>query len=536
MPFDAETDTGLLYKIVHEDPEPIQNHRGDIPGLLVSIIEKAIQKDPQSRYKGAEDLIADLESAESEASVSVEGGSPSIAVLPFVDMSSQKDQEYFCDGIAEELINALTQLEGLHVVARTSAFFFKGKDVKIRDIGKELNVKTILEGSVRTAGNRVRITAQLVNVDDGYHLWSEKYDRDLEDIFAIQDEISETIVDKLKLKLLETEKRELRKRQTVDLEAYNLYLKGRWFWNKQTEEDLKKAIECFERSLEKDPNHAPSYAGLADCYSALPFYAAYQPEQALQKSTEAATKALHLDPDLAEAHVSLGRIMKNFEWDWEKAEKEFRRAIELNPGCASAHHWLANNFVCLTRFEEAIEEVTHALRLDPLSIAINEFSGFVYFFAGKSEQAIEALKRTLEMDAGSANAHVLLGLIYSRQSWYEEALSELEKARRISKGLDVLVEPRIAVTYARMGQTDKAQQALADLLERSKKEYVSPYFLADVEFSLGRFDRAFDFLEKAYERHDNWLQYLKADPKFEILNLRSDPRYIALLKKMGLDR
>jgi TolB-like protein len=315
IPFKGDYDQAVVYSILNKEPEPMANLRSEVPTDLQQVVQKAMQKEPRERYQQVDELVTELESTKKkleskkvEAIGEKETSSPSIAVLPFVDMSPQKDQEYFCDGIAEELINALTNIQELRVVARTSAFLFKGEKLDVREIGKKLNVQTVLEGSVRKAANRLRITAQLVNVPDGYHLWSQKYDRDMEDIFAIQDEISLAIVDKLKIKLLGDEKKALVKRHTDNLEAYNLYLKGRYFWNKMNPGGFEKAIENFEQAIEKDPNYALAYTGLADSYMWSSFWGNLPPRQTYPKAREAVKKAIEIDDTLGEAHASLASI------------------------------------------------------------------------------------------------------------------------------------------------------------------------------------------------------------------------------------
>jgi TolB-like protein/Tfp pilus assembly protein PilF len=421
--FDAETDTGLIYKIVHEAPEPITNHRSDIPGSLASLVEKAMQKDPQSRYGDAEELIADLESVKSEASVSAGSSSPSIAVLPFANMSADPDQEYFCDGLAEELINALTQIEDLHVVARTSAFSFKGQQLDVREIGRKLNVATVLEGSVRKAGNRLRITGQLVNVADGYHLWSEKYDRNMDDIFAIQDEISEAIVSKLKPTLLRSEKAKLGKRQTMPIETYDLYLKGRYFLNKSSDDALKKAVDYFEQALAIDPDYAQAYAGLADAHLVLPIYSFSRPQDTYRKGRRAAIRALEIDDT---------RMVKSmYDWDWKGAEKELKKAIELNPGYAAAHFAYAQHLRFMNRLDEAIAEIGIARELNPLSLEINRELGSILIWAGQYDRAIEAFRKAIEMDPNHRYAHMLLGMAYLQKSMTDEALREFEREKEV---------------------------------------------------------------------------------------------------------
>jgi TolB-like protein/Tfp pilus assembly protein PilF len=471
-----------------------------------------------------------------------EKGLSSIAVLPFADMSPEKDQEYFCDGMAEELINALTQIKDLRVIARTSAFSYKGKDVNIRDIGSQLNVATILEGSVRTADNRLRITAQLVDTASGHHLWSERYDRDMGDVFAIQDEITLAIVDKLKPKLLGEEKATLTKRQAVDLEVYDLYLKGLYFQKKQTEVAAKKAVEYFEQAIEKDPNYAPAYAELALSYGLLPYFSPLPSKEAAPKARKMALKALEIDETLAEAHTALGFIKtgSGYDWDWEGAEREYKRAIELNPGYATAHRWYSFNLLLRARLDEAIKEIEQALELDPLSVVLNQNLGVVCRFAKQFDRAIEVLKRTIEMDPSTMYAHHELGAAYFGKSMYEEALIEFQRETEISGGAHAWAEVYTGWIYVEMGKPDEAQKVLDKLLERSKTEYVSPYTLAYFHFVLGKNDEGFELLNKAYEEHDPRLCWLKVGLEFErgseFDSVRSDPRYTALLKKMNLDK
>jgi serine/threonine protein kinase/Flp pilus assembly protein TadD len=534
IPFDAPTDAGLIHKIIYEEPEAISTFRDDVMPALEQAVGKMLEKDPQDRYEDMETLIADLETAKSGAHASVGRRASSIAVLPFVDMSPQKDQEYFCDGLAEELINALTQIEDLHVVARTSAFSFKGEKLDVREIGRRMNVETVLEGSVRKAGNRLRITGQLVNVADGYHLWSERYDREMEDIFAIQDEITLAIVDRLKPRLLRKRKARLLKRKTVDLDAYNLYLRGRFFWNKHTEEGFKKAIECFEQVIERDSDYAPAYAGLADSYAMLPFYSLSLPEETYPRARDAAMKALEIDDTLGEAHVSLAYTKMVYEWNWEDAEKGFKHAIELNPGYATAHHLYAY-YLCFTnRFDEAIKQIRQAHKLDPLSLVISREVGLVSYFCRQYEEAIQANKKTIEMDPSYMYVHLLLGLAYLQYSMHDEAMAEFKKERRLSSAINPAMEGIMGMGYALMDKKDLAREALNNLLEWSKQLYIPPYLVASVYFGLGERDEGFEWLERAYEKRDQWICFLSVEPGFD--NIRTDPRYIALLKKMGLDK
>jgi len=324
-----------------------------------------MEKDKEKRYQSAGEVRSELSKMEKEKSkkekIDEIKWENSVAVLPFKDLSSKKDQEYFCDGMAEELINALTKIERLKVASGSSAFQFKGRGYDIREVGEKLKVQTVIEGSVRKAGNRLRITVQLINVADGFHVWSEKYDRDMEDIFAIQDDISLTIVEKLKVKLLRKEKAKIVKRHTEDVVAYNLYLKGRYFWNKRTKEGFRRAIEYFEQAVAEDSTFVLAYAGLADSYNLLGFYCILSPKESFPKAKAAVKKALEIDDTLAEAHAALGFARMYYDWDWKDAEREFKQAIELNPGYPTAHHWYAEYLALMGQMDAAITEAKQAL-------------------------------------------------------------------------------------------------------------------------------------------------------------------------------
>jgi TolB-like protein/Tfp pilus assembly protein PilF len=499
--------------------------------LKIHLALDSIRSDP--RYKA---LLVKMGLAKPDATVPMIEPSPSIAVMPFVNMSADPEQEYFCDGLSEDLINALTQIADLRVIARTSAFSFKGKNVKMQEIGKELNVATVLEGSVRKAGNRLRITAQLVETAAGHHLWSEQYNREMDDVFAIQDEITHAIVGKLKPTLLAGEEKKLAKRQTVDLEPYNLYLKGRYFFNKVTEEGFKKATEYFERAIKMDPDYALAYAGLADSYISIPINTPLSSKAFFEKGKELALKALEIDEELGEAHASLGYINTAFDWDWKGAEKEFKRAIELNPGYALAHHWYALYLGVMERFEESIREAYIALELDPLSLVMNRIVGMVLAMAGESDRAIEMLKKTVEMDPLFSNVHLALGFVYSQESLYEKALVEYEKEIEASDGWDPVAQCAMGITYAQMGKKDKARKVLDSLTNQLEEENLPHSSLADLHFALGENDKGFKCLDRAYQKRDPWLSFINARPSSGLLHSsRTDPRFIALLRKMNLE-
>jgi serine/threonine-protein kinase len=461
-------------------------------------------------------------------------GRPSIAVLPFLDMSPERDQEYFCEGMAEELINALTHLGGLKVSARTSSFQFKGTGHDVRQIGHDLGVETVLEGSVRKAGSRLRITAQLISVDDGCHLWSESFDRDMEDVFAIQDEISLAIVEELKPELLGDENAMLVRRPIANPEAYNLYLRGRWFWNKRTPGDLMQGIDYFERAIEIAPDYALAYAGMADCYTALAEYSVSPPEGIAAKAKSAALRALEIDDTLAEAHAALGYIKIVYDWDWQGAEAELKRAIELNPQYAPAHHRYAVTLAIIGRYAEALDEIGRAQELEPHSVAISMTLGYLLCAVGEYDSAIEELERALEMDPGSSMTQLTLGVTYLYKSMYDEALAAFREENRILGGRSPHAAAMIGIAYARSGNVDEAERALADLTELAKHQPVSSSIVALLCFSLERKDEGFDWLEKAYKERELVLRQILAvlrDPEVA----GGDPRFADLLEKMGLE-
>ncbi|MDH4270770.1 MAG: protein kinase [Candidatus Aminicenantes bacterium] len=523
VPFSGDTAMSIALKHKSEIPPDPKTLNKQISDELSRIILKCMQKDRKKRYQNVIDLLLDLKKASEDVPIEKKIIEPkwksSIVVLPFADLSQEKDQEYFCDGLAEEVINALRKISELRVVARTSAFAFKGKLEDVREIGKILAVATVLEGSVRKAGKRLRVTVQLINVDGGYHLWSERYDREMEDVFAIQDDITLAVVDNLKVKLLGREKERLTKRYTNDVEAYNLFLKGQFFLNKRTAEGMKKAVLYFEQAVKRDPEYAEAYAGLANYYLLLPIYASFSPKEANLRAKEAVKTALKIDNNLAEALTSLALIKLYDEHDWEGAEQEFKRAIKLNPGYAIAHSWYASEYLVLMgRADEAFEEMERALELDPLSLVMNRDLGMTYYYGHQYDRAIAALKRTIEIEPRFILTHGLLGLAY------------LEKA--IAEGSEPTAKAWMGTAYARMGEKQKAKDILENLLKFSEKEYVSPYFIAILNFHLKEIDQGFRWLEKAFEESDSWFNYINVDPGLD--TVRSDPRLQELLKKLSL--
>jgi len=458
---------------------------------------------------------------------------PSIAVLPFINLSADPEQEYFCDGISEEIINALTHLKGLQVVALTSVLAFKGKHEDIREIGRRLNVGKLLEGCVQKVGNRLRISTQLINVADGYHIWSEQYDREMEDVFTIQDDISMAVVKELEVKLLRKEKAAIVRRNTKNIEAYNLYLMGRYFWNKRYEVGLNKGIDYFQQAIDKDPNYALAYAGIADSYNTMGFWGYCPPRDAFPKARAAAQKALKIDDTLAEAHTSLGWISANYDFDWPTAEREYKQAIALNSGYATAHNWYSVYFMNMGRFNEALAENKRAEQLDPLSIVTNYVAGEILRCMGRYDEAIEQFQKTIEIEPYFGVGYCYLGLAFSQKNKYKEAITALQKSIELTKGLS-WSKGILGYIYTLAGEKGKAEQMLYQMKTRSKKRYVSSASIALIHAGLGEKDKAIELLEKAQEERCSLLLFSKFFREQDIFS--SEPRYKALLKKIGLDR
>jgi len=457
---------------------------------------------------------------------------PSIAVLPFEDLSPGKDQDYLCEGLAESLINALTKIKDLRVPAKTSSFSFRSKEKNIQEIGEKLNVNAILEGSIQKIGNRVRISTRLINVPDESLLWSEQYNREFEDVFAIQDEISLAIIDKLKVQLLGEEKEKVVKRYTENLEAYNLYLQGRYFLNMRTEEGLKKGLDYFQQAIKKDPGYALAYVGLADSYIVLAGYEVFSPKDAFPKAKAAAMKALEIDDMLADAYISLAVIKFENDLDPIAAEKGYKQAIEINPGLASAHKRYAELLSALGRHEEAIKEIKLAQELDPLSLISSTVAGTIYYQAREYDQAIEQCKEVLEKEPNFIPAHAFLGKSYIQKSMYEDAISEFQKSVMLSSRSPLYIAG-LAHAYAVAGKEEEALKIIEELKELSKKKYIPSYSIALIYVGLNEKEQAISWLEKAVEERYFRVLNIKVDPRFNSLN--SDSRYKALLKKLRLE-
>jgi serine/threonine protein kinase/Tfp pilus assembly protein PilF len=584
VPFEGDTALSIAIKHKGEIPKNPKQFNPNIPDDLSGVVLKCLEKDKSKRYQTAGEVRSELEKIEKgiptterivperkpvtsrEITVkfspkrlfipvliviifiigiavvwqlvlqkdtkSITSSKRSIAVLPFVDYSPEKGHEYLCEGIPDTLINALNYIQNLRVPARTSAFSFQGKEYDIREIGQKLNVDNVLEGSIQVVGNNLRVTARLSEVKNGYQLWNASYDRKLEDVFAIQDEIAQAIVRALKLRLLGEKEAPFIRRYTENLEAYSLYLKGLYHWNRRTGKDLSKAIEFYESAIREDPNYALAYIGLADSYSLLTLYSDARPQESFPKAKAAAIKALDLDENLAEAHNSLAYVYERYDWNWEASEAEFRRTLELNPNYATGHFWYSELLMTFGRFEESILEMKRALELDPVSLIINASLGYAYLQAGRPDQALPQLRKSLEMDPNFAYAHQILGMTYADLKRFDEAIDELKKARELS-GDAVMMVASLGLAYGEAGKLEEAKNILEELEAKSQRQYVSPYWTAALYSVLGDVDKAFELMNKAVEERSEWILAIKSGLAF--IPFHSDPRYQALLKKIGLD-
>src|SRR5215831_18358563 len=458
----------------------------------------------------------------------------SIAVLPFENTSKDPNAEYLSEGISEALINSLTELQRLRVTARSTAFQYKGKDVDPRRVGRELQVATVLTGRVRQSRDALSIQVDLVDAVTGAQLWGEEYHRRISDVIAVKQAIAQEVTAKLKLKLTGDEQRRLAKADTTSTEAYRFYLRGRYFWNKRTPDGIKQAIAEFQQAIERDPQFALGYVGLADCYTGLTFYNFAAPHEAMPKAKESAIKALSLDNTVAEAHASLAHVLMNYDWDWPRAEKEFKRSIELKPDYATAHEWYAIHYLTATnRLEESVQEMKRALELEPASLVMNTFMGATFYYAGRYDEAIDQCRRTVEMDPNFAVAHWHLGLAYEQKRLFENAIEEFRKAISLSQG-SPLMKAALGHAYAKAQKTDEANKILDELSELSKHEYVSPLEIAEIHVALGNNEKAFESLEKAYADRSFHLVNLNVSPHFKAL--KSDGRFQALVQRIGLAR
>jgi eukaryotic-like serine/threonine-protein kinase len=454
----------------------------------------------------------------------------SIAVLPFVNSSNDPNTEYLSDGISEALINGLTELQQLRVVARSTAFRYKNKEVDPQQVGRELNVRAVLMGRVRQVGDTLNIQVDLVDATTGAQLWGQEYERKASDVLSIKQAVAREVTDKLRLKLSGDEQRQLTKRDTTNAESFQFYLRGRYYWNKRSAEGIRKAIEQFQQAIDRDPNYALGYVGLADCYLQMEQYAGVPSSETLPKARAAVDRALQLDDSLAEAHTSSASIYQKL-WRWAEAEEEFRRALSLNPNYPTAHHWYAYYFYVKRQFDDAMREIKRAHELDPLSPVISENVAFVYLVKNDLNSAVEQCQRTIELDPGFADAHYILGFAYLKQGRNEEATAEFQKAVELSGRAGTYLS-NLGYCYAVTGRRTEALAILKELEEKHTRGESSGLFLAGVYAGLGDKDQAFAWLERDFQQRSGQLPTIAFRLHFE--NLRSDPRYADLVRRMGL--
>jgi TolB-like protein/Tfp pilus assembly protein PilF len=552
----------------------------ELPPRLEEIINKALEKDRKLRCQSAAELRADLSRLKRDTDSSRSVISPSaaeapahpwwrsraaigiaavaliallaaaswfykfagrgetinsVAVLPFVNASADPNTEYLSDGITESLINSLSQLPHLKVMSRDSAFMYKGKDTDARTVGQALGVRAVFKGRVMQRGDDLEISAELVDARDNSHIWGQQYSRKSSDIFALQGELAKEITGMLRVRLSGEDEKRMAKSYTPSAEAYQDYLRGRFWWNKTTEEGFKKSIEYFQQAITKDPTYALAYSGLADSYSLLASNGGFvPPRQSFPKAKEAALKALAIDDTLAEAHTSLGYIQTFYEWDWSGAEREFQRALALNPSYAEAHYYYGLALRNTGRLQEALAETKRAQELDPLSLLINRGLGLAFYTARQYDQAIEQERKTLDLDPNYMNAHRTLGMAYVQKSMYKEAAAEFDKAL-MSYPDNQYVLSELGYAHALAGKRAEAQKALDRLNDLAKQKYVPAGYRAMIYVGMGEKDKALEWLEKSYEERyvvGDGTADIKVDPVFD--RLRSDPRFQDLLRRMNL--
>ncbi|HSY33682.1 MAG TPA: protein kinase [Verrucomicrobiae bacterium] len=574
--FSGATGGMVIEAVLMRSPVPARNINPDIPPRLEEITRKALHKDREQRYQHVADIHTDLQqlqrdtdsgtvsgwrTAEGDAESGLISSTSrlhppgkqrtrnskphtgavrpdrvskiidSLAVLPFENASRDPEHEYLSDGIAGSLINILATVPKLRVIAQSTVFRYKGRRIDPQAVGRELNVRAVLTGRIMQSGGSLRIGTELVDVASGSQLWGAQYDRKPGDIFAIQDEISNEMSEKLRLKLTRTEKKRLTRHQTEDAEAYRLYLKGRHHWNRWTEDGFYKAVEYFQQAVEKDPSYALAYTGLADSYVLLGWNSYLPPKDAFPKSKMAAMQALRLDPNLGEAHTPRAAVLWLHDWQWQEAQMEFERSLALNPAHPTASHWYAEYLMTMGRHVEAIARIKNSQELDPLSLIISVAIGRDFYMARRYDDALEQLRRTVELDPNYPVTYWVLGLLLTKMGRYELAIAEGEKGVKLSGG-SPLMNAALAQTFATAGRREQAIQILDDLTNLAKQKYVAPYFFAGIHVGLGEDDRAIEYLEKSYEEHSHWLIYLHLDPSMD--GLRSNPRFQDLSRRIGL--
>lgn len=573
-PFEGPTTGDMLVAILDRKPPPLARFAADAPDELEWILLKALNKDRDDRYQLVNGLMTDLKRLqkrlqfESKFSQDVKysdtldtgrattgvhdaGGVltdsgrmrtgahrslraiDSLAVLPFISASQEPNADYLCEAVPESLIINLSRLRQLRVMAWSTVTRYRNRDADALMIGRELEVRAVFTARMFIFGGNLVIRAELVDTDDGSQIWGEQYQRKLDDLLAIEQEISREICEHLRLRLNDDEKQRLVKRYTENALAYQAYLKGRYYWNQRTAKGLKKSIECFQEAIDLDEGYALAYAGLADCYCLLSIYSAIPPKAAMPRAKDAAIKALDLDDGLAEAHTSLAAAVVWFDWDWETSEREFKRAIELNPSYSVAHHWYASVLLsAMGRHDEALAEELRALEIEPLSLVINANLGFICYQGRQFDQAVDYLKNALEIDENFIYGHFILGLTYAQKEMFDESIAEIKLAIDLAGGRGALINAALGYVYAISGRREEALQLLQQLQTFPANRDVSPFYLALINAGLGDKDQALKCLDDACEERYNWVVWLKTEPMLD--SLRGDERFDELLRRIGL--
>ena len=531
-PFAGASARAVMAQHLSEAPPPLRARRPDAPAAVEQALARALAKDPADRFATVAQFVTALEATDAPgAAPALVGKTRSLAVLPFVNGSADPENEYLCDGVTDELINALTKVEGLRIASRTSVFALKGKPQDIRAIGALLGVSAVLEGTVRKADDRLRITVQLAAADDGRTLWSERYDRRLDDVFAVHDEIARTIVSTLRTTFLADIADPTPRRYTDNVQAYSLYLKGRFCWNKRSQEGVREAIAYFEQAIDHDPGYALAYSGLSDSYGLQVDYRGVPVTEGYKLARRYALKALELDDTLPEAHTSLAWVQFAYDWDWAAAERSYRRALELNPAYATGHHWYSFVLLVTGQADQALVEAHTALELDPSSLSIRRGLGWLYYYTRRYEAAVYHLRRAIAMNPTSEDTYRILGLVLTQQGAYDEAERAFREAITLSPELSYATAG-VAHVLALRGRRREAEALLAQLEARARDHYVSPVAFCIVHLGLRNTDQVFTWLERAYQDRRGWLTYLKVDPMLDVV--KDDPRFAEFVKRMKL--